>query len=53
MKKDNRVFFENRKEAMLRNFRPCGHCMVKDYKKWKQRNMYDQRETPVLPGLTA
>jgi methylphosphotriester-DNA--protein-cysteine methyltransferase len=35
MKPANRVFFESKKEALAENFRPCGHCMKADYKKWK------------------
>ncbi|MDO5981602.1 Ada metal-binding domain-containing protein [Flavivirga spongiicola] len=35
MKQENRVFFSNEKEALKNNFRPCGHCMKADYKKWK------------------
>jgi len=35
MKRDNRVFFHSKKEAINQGFRPCGHCMKKDYEKWK------------------
>ncbi|MFK7813713.1 MAG: Ada metal-binding domain-containing protein [Maribacter sp.] len=35
MKRENRVFFASEKEAIKNNFRPCGHCMRSDYKKWK------------------
>ncbi|TGV04300.1 Ada metal-binding domain-containing protein [Flavivirga rizhaonensis] len=35
MKQENRVFFSTVKEALKNNFRPCGHCMKEDYKKWK------------------
>ena len=35
MKRENRVFFISEKEALENNFRPCGHCMKPDYKKWK------------------
>ena len=35
MKRENRVFFISKKEAIKNNFRPCGHCMKSDYKKWK------------------
>ncbi|MCF2497797.1 hypothetical protein L0661_05745 [Dyadobacter sp. CY357] len=31
----NRVFFNSENEAMLRGFRPCGHCMREAYSKWK------------------
>ena len=27
MKKENRVFFTSKKEAIQNKFRPCGHCM--------------------------
>ena len=35
MKRENRVFFCSGKEAMERGFRPCGHCMITEYKKWR------------------
>ncbi|GAA3634235.1 Ada metal-binding domain-containing protein [Flavivirga jejuensis] len=35
MKRENRVFFSTEKEALKNNFRPCGHCMRVEYKKWK------------------
>jgi len=35
MKRENRVFFSTEKEAVQYGFRPCGHCMKSDYKKWK------------------
>ena len=35
MKKGNRVFFNSVQEARKNGFRPCGHCMRADYKKWK------------------
>ncbi len=35
MKKANRVFFLNEEEAIHLGFRPCGHCMNKQYKKWR------------------
>ena len=35
MRKENRVFFRSEKEAMEQNFRPCGHCMKSEYKRWK------------------
>ena len=34
MKRENRVFFESENEAIENGFRPCGHCMKYDYKKW-------------------
>ena len=35
MKRENRVFFHAEDEALIQNFRPCGHCMKANYKKWK------------------
>lgn len=35
MNRENRVFFSDEKEALQKNFRPCGHCMRTAYKKWK------------------
>lgn len=35
MKKCNRVFFGSEQEAIDKGFRPCGHCMYVQYKKWK------------------
>ncbi|MFB2121595.1 Ada metal-binding domain-containing protein [Parapedobacter sp. 2B3] len=38
MKRENRVFFASAQEAQQNNYRPCGHCMKDDYKKWKNGN---------------
>ena len=38
MKKDNRVFFNSKQEAIQFGFRPCGHCMRKEYLDWKKAN---------------
>ncbi len=35
MKRENRVFFASEQEALDANYRPCGHCMRDEYKKWK------------------
>jgi methylphosphotriester-DNA--protein-cysteine methyltransferase len=35
MKKENRVFFASRKEAMQHGYRPCGNCLKKEYQAWK------------------
>jgi len=35
MRKANRVFFSSEKEAIINNYRPCGHCMRNEYKKYK------------------
>jgi len=32
---DNRVFFESEEEARAHGFRPCGHCLKKEYQRWK------------------
>lgn len=34
MKLENRVFFESREDAITAGYRPCGHCMKLEYKKW-------------------
>lgn len=34
MKKQNRVFFADEIEAKNNGFRPCGHCLRKQYLKW-------------------
>jgi methylphosphotriester-DNA--protein-cysteine methyltransferase len=36
MKKENRVFFQSEPEAKKLGYRPCGNCMPKDYRKWKE-----------------
>ncbi len=35
MKAQNRVFFSSAAEAVESDYRPCGHCMRIDYKRWK------------------
>jgi len=35
MKKENRVFFSNEKEAITAGFRPCGHCLREKYQQWR------------------
>lgn len=37
MKKGNRVFFTSRQEAEATGYRPCGHCMRKEYQDWKSK----------------
>ena len=37
LKKENRVFFLSETEALENGYRPCGHCMRLDYKKWKNK----------------
>ncbi|CAN5511474.1 hypothetical protein BH10BAC4_BH10BAC4_11230 [soil metagenome] len=38
MKKQNRVFFRNESDAYESGFRPCGHCLRKDYRNWVKIN---------------
>ena len=35
LNRGNRVFFSSELEAQQHDYRPCGHCMKSDYKKWK------------------
>lgn len=35
MNVENRVFFTSEKEAIENGYRPCGHCMKKQYKNCK------------------
>lgn len=35
MKQENRVFFSDEHDALLNQYRPCGHCMKTTYKVWK------------------
>lgn len=35
---NNRVFFENEEKAKEAGYRPCGICMKKEYKIWKEQN---------------
>jgi methylphosphotriester-DNA--protein-cysteine methyltransferase len=37
MKKSNRVFFADQKQATDLGFRPCAHCMKTNYTFWKER----------------
>ncbi|BDA80392.1 hypothetical protein LPTSP3_g33220 [Leptospira kobayashii] len=39
MKKENRVFFISEKEAIHLGYRPCGHCLKKDYQNWKLKSI--------------
>ncbi|AZA83970.1 metal-binding protein [Chryseobacterium lactis] len=36
MKRENRAFFKNEKEATQNGYRPCGHCIREEYTKWKK-----------------
>ncbi|HTO17516.1 MAG TPA: Ada metal-binding domain-containing protein [Edaphocola sp.] len=37
--RENRVFFTSEENAKQTNYRPCGHCMRKEYKKWKNKSI--------------
>ena len=39
MKRDNRVFFDSREDALINGYRPCGHCMRKEYLNWKHETI--------------
>jgi len=34
MKRQNRVFFVSVKEALQNGYRPCAHCLRKEYQVW-------------------
>jgi methylphosphotriester-DNA--protein-cysteine methyltransferase len=38
MKRENRVFFASVEEAKQNGYRPCGNCMRKAYRLWKNSN---------------
>ena len=38
MKQESRVFFVSKQEAETLGYRPCGHCMNKEYKLWKNKH---------------
>jgi methylphosphotriester-DNA--protein-cysteine methyltransferase len=35
MRRENRVFFVSEEEAGAEGYRPCGHCMKREYQHWK------------------
>ncbi|OTG87449.1 metal-binding protein [Acinetobacter sp. ANC 4558] len=35
MQRKNRVFFQNEQDALDHGYRPCGHCMKRQYRIWK------------------
>ncbi|UHO39928.1 metal-binding protein [Chryseobacterium capnotolerans] len=39
MKKENRVFFTDPADALQNDYRPCGHCMRKEYQQWKLQHI--------------
>jgi methylphosphotriester-DNA--protein-cysteine methyltransferase len=44
MKRENRVFFSTEDDAWQNGFRPCGHCMKKNYQKWKNDSIIGQKK---------
>ncbi|WP_353719698.1 Ada metal-binding domain-containing protein [Dyadobacter sp. 676] len=38
MKRSNRVFFADERDALAHGYRPCGHCMRAAYGQWKNRD---------------
>jgi methylphosphotriester-DNA--protein-cysteine methyltransferase len=38
MKKHNRIFFTDEKQAITHGYRPCGHCMKNKYLEWRSAN---------------
>jgi len=34
MKRQNRVFFVSNKDVLKNGYRPCGHCLPKEYQAW-------------------
>lgn len=39
MKRENRVFFTSKAEAIDNGFRPCGHCLKAAYQEWKNNGL--------------
>jgi len=35
IKVENRVFFRDEVEALSAGYRPCGHCLPEEYRRWK------------------
>jgi methylphosphotriester-DNA--protein-cysteine methyltransferase len=50
MKNVNRVFFSAMEEAVASGYRPCAHCMRKEYKIWKDgiEQGHRIRKSPAL-----
>ncbi|WP_310107210.1 Ada metal-binding domain-containing protein [Algoriphagus sp. 4150] len=36
LKRESRVFFFSEEEALQYGYRPCSHCLRKNYRNWKQ-----------------
>ncbi len=51
----NRVFFANEKSAVAAGFRPCGHCLRKQYRVWKRGGALGSSAYPwlVAPGIAV
>ena len=47
MKKQNRIFFNDREEATFLGFRPCAHCMRNEYQLWKNE-ISRRKNSPVI-----
>ena len=41
MKAINRVFFRDEAEAVEAGFRPCGLCLSREYKAWKEKQRHE------------
>jgi methylphosphotriester-DNA--protein-cysteine methyltransferase len=39
MLRKNRVFFQSETDALQNGFRPCGHCLKKQYSRWKTKKI--------------
>jgi hypothetical protein len=39
----HRVFFADEATAIAAGYRPCGHCMREEYRRWKARRPPDAR----------
>ena len=39
---ENRVFFKDEAEALKNGYRPCGHCMKKEYLNWKKEMKHEK-----------
>jgi methylphosphotriester-DNA--protein-cysteine methyltransferase len=48
MKRENRVFFATKKEALQNGYRPCGHCMKAEYLKCRKKLFSTVDETKNL-----
>lgn len=54
MQRANRVFFTSESEAIAAGYRPCGVCMRKEYRVWKQsRRQQRMRCEPSLAVIES